>query len=166
MLPCAPASRRPYTLGSVGGSRKERRQGTASIPARESSGKTVVVVDDDLATCNLIGRALGLHGWTVEASTSPEAALQLFYSREPQAAVIDIALGETDGFAMARAFRKIIPATPLIMISSAVSRRMALNVFLGSPAPFFLPKPLDVEALARLLERLHTASSRQAAPTR
>jgi CheY-like chemotaxis protein len=118
--------------------------------------KSVLVVEDDPAIRDLLADAVGheLGAYTVVAPDGAEALVWLERLR-PTVAVLDIALPRMDGVEVARRAKAdpTTRATWLIAISAlspaARVRRRALEAGFGD----FLPKPLDLEQLLRLVHR-------------
>ena len=107
---------------------------------------TALVVDDDPDFCRWVERTLGSEGFDVETTGDPAEAAQRVYSAEPSIVVVDIALGDHDGFAVARRLRNITPGVPLILVSSLDLTR-ATHVYMGLPRPVTITKPIERAAL-------------------
>jgi CheY-like chemotaxis protein len=74
---------------------------------RAADGRAeVLVVDDDLASRDLLRRALGREGWTVaEAENGYEALALLERSTPPAVVVLDLLMAGVDGFQVLAAMR-------------------------------------------------------------
>ena len=116
--------------------------------------RKIVVVDDDPSVLRLLEQTLRGDGWDVDTVSTAAEAVASFYLHEPDAAVIDIALGESDGFVLARRLRDMFPGLPVLLISSEVEAQLATRVYLGTPQPSFLAKPIDTEALRRIVRKI------------
>ena len=116
--------------------------------------RKIVVVDDDPSVLRLLEQTLRGDGWDVDTVSTAAEAVASFYLHEPDAAVIDIALGESDGFVLARRLRDMFPGLPVVLISSEVEAQHAMRVYLGTPQPSFLAKPIDAAVLRRVLRKI------------
>src|SRR5262249_51705034 len=86
---------------------------------------TILVVDDDLDTCELLKAVLEHAGACVLTVHSIEAALNTFRHCPPHAVVADIRLADSDGYALINAIRKINVEykgfTPVVAITGYAS---------------------------------------------
>ena len=120
-------------------------------PSRDTT-RSVVVVDCDATFCAWVESTLTPLGFRVSLAGAADDVSELVRTREPAVAIVEIALGERDGFAVARKIRDEQPWTPLILVSAAANIRRARDVYLGVPRPVFLEKPVDAEDLALAIE--------------
>ena len=127
--------------------RRSRRSSVTSASNR------VVVLDDDPAALLWIEKTLTHRGYEVFATRVAELALQLTYGREPAVAIVDLDLGDYDGFSVARRIRDALPSIPLILISSQVEAHRGRHVYLGLPRPLLLQKPLLADTLVGAIQR-------------
>lgn len=114
--------------------------------------RSVIVIDCDTSFCAWVESALTPLGFRVSLADAADDMAALVKRREPAVAIVEIALGERDGFAVARKIRDEQPWTPLILVSAAANIRRARDVYLGLPRPVFLEKPVDAENLALAIE--------------
>jgi signal transduction histidine kinase/ActR/RegA family two-component response regulator len=126
--------------------------------APELYGRTVLVVDDDATTRELLVTLLGDRGAHVATADSAAAALEWLDSHLPAIMVADIGMPGQDGLSMMRAIRRRpaqrgghVPSIALSAFARAEDRRAALAAgfddYLTKPA-----LPADVlGALGRLL---------------
>jgi CheY-like chemotaxis protein len=87
-------------------------------------------------------------------------------SRRPQVVLTDLAMPNLDGQALARWLRSRFPSLPIILMTGhdldAATNRVLQRTFTA-----ILPKPVDIEALISVLDRLMPIHpNRCAAPTR
>lgn len=121
---------------------------------------TILVVDDDPASQDLIERFLRAEGYRVLVADRGEAALRLAREVHPQAITLDILMPEMDGWAVLAAL-KADPAVadiPVVLVTIVEDRN--LGYALG--AADYLTKPIDREALLRVLRRRRVQAGRQA----
>jgi len=118
-------------------------------------GETVLVVDDEIAVCELVRRVLERQGYEVLAANGGEAALRLFEEHRGiiKAIITDMMMPNVDGPALVRLVRQIDPAARIIGISGAGDTAM-LDKIESLKLAGFLPKPFAVEMLLRLLQKV------------
>ncbi len=66
------------------------------LPVRRA--ETILVVEDDPATREVVGRALEGAGWTVEVAEGGRAGLERLAERLPDAILLDLMMPGLDGF--------------------------------------------------------------------
>ena len=118
-------------------------------------GETVLVVDDEVAVCELIRRVLERQGYQVLAAHGGEAGVRLFKEHRAviKAIVTDMMMPNVDGPALVRLVREIDPAVRILGISGAGDRAM-LDKIESLELAGFLSKPFAVEMLLRLLQKV------------
>jgi CheY-like chemotaxis protein len=133
--------------------------------ATSLKGATVLVVDDDRDTCELLRTIFEINGAQVVVAQSVETAIEAFRRCPAHVLVSDIRLGSSDGFVLVRAIRESNKEyhgfTPAIALTGYASpreeeRAKAAGFHLFITKPF---EPIDlVNAVAKLF-RAPTASS-------
>jgi cobalt-zinc-cadmium efflux system membrane fusion protein len=122
---------------------------------------TILIVDDDAAVRQILGRVLAREGHTVlEAGDSTRAA-ELAERHRPQLAVLDLCLADGDGADLAGRLHARQAGLPLILITG-YPLRLHEKPDLSRPFLRVLTKPVDVTEL-RLA--VNTALSESAMPT-
>jgi two-component system nitrate/nitrite response regulator NarL len=111
-----------------------------------------LIVDDSetfLASARRLLESQGVE--IVGTATSGAEALDLAGALSPDLALVDVELGEEDGFALAGALRSRSPATRVVLISTYGSDEMQ-DLISSSSAIGFLPKSrLSGDAVRALL---------------
>jgi len=117
----------------------------------------ILVVDDDLAVCRSIDRALRLEGYEVQTVASGGEALEVMASHAPDALVLDLGLPDLDGLAVCRRIRSDGDDTPILMLTArdGIDDRFQ---GLDAGADDYLVKPF---ALKELLARLRALLRRR-----
>jgi len=118
----------------------------------------VLVVDDDRAIRDSLGRALELEGYAVELGGDGVEALARLRRAEFDALVLDVMMPGIDGLGVVRVLRADGDRTPVLMLTARVetSDRVA---GLDAGADDYLPKPFELdELLARLRALLRRAA--------
>ena len=117
---------------------------------------TILVVDDDAATRDLLARFLEREGFAVAVAEDGRRGLELARSLRPRAVLLDVTMPQMDGWAVLRAIRADteIGATPIVMVSILDEQHLAFS--LG--ATDYLQKPIDWVSLRQIVERFQPAT--------
>jgi signal transduction histidine kinase/ActR/RegA family two-component response regulator len=124
------------------------------IPAGRLAGTSVLVVDDDADTCEMIGSVLEQAGATVHVAASAEDALAIGVEARPDAIVSDIAMPGQDGYTLMRQLTAALG-------SRAPRAKVAVTAFaapgdrdraLGAGFQRHIAKPFDPLTLVQILE--------------
>ncbi len=112
---------------------------------------TVLVIDDDHATRELLRRTLGREGLRVETAADGVEGLRLARRLQPDVITLDVMMPELDGWSVLSALKADpeLAAIPVIMLTIVDDRRMGFT--LG--ATDYLTKPVDRQRLAALVGR-------------
>jgi two-component system, OmpR family, response regulator MprA len=113
----------------------------------------ILVVDDDLAVCRSIDRALRLEGYEVDAVTSGGEALEAMAVSSPDALVLDLQLPDLDGLQVCRRIRDAGDDTPILMLTARHSIDDRVQG-LDAGADDYLVKPFALEELLARLRAL------------
>ncbi len=118
--------------------------------------KHVLIVDDEVAVCWSLQRALSREGHSVAVAASAEQGLTLARSQRPDAVVLDVRLPGMDGLTALEMLREIAPGVPAIVITAFGNLSTAVKAVEGG-AFDYLTKPFDLgqalDAVRRALAR-------------
>jgi two-component system OmpR family response regulator len=118
----------------------------------------VVVADDEENVRYIAGTALRLDGWTVQPAATGAELLTVLGTRPlPDLIVLDVMLGDADGFELCRRLRRQGLDTPIVFLTARdeVSARVQ-GLSIGGDD--YLTKPFSVEELvARCRLRVRSA---------
>jgi CheY-like chemotaxis protein/two-component sensor histidine kinase len=119
--------------------------------ARLPSRGLVLVIDDDPAVRELLGRHLAKNGYRIETAPSGEAGMRLARELLPDAITLDVLMPHMDGWAVLAAIKadKKLAHIPVIMVSIVDDRKMGFS--LG--AAEYLTKPVNYERLITVLRK-------------
>jgi DNA-binding NtrC family response regulator len=112
----------------------------------------VVVVDDDRAMCELLELGLGKRGFDVRPTTDPRKVLDLLQQGSVEAVVTDLNMPGKSGIELTRQVVGNRPDLPVIVITAFGSMESAIEA-MRAGAYDFVTKPLEVDALAIVLQR-------------
>jgi signal transduction histidine kinase/CheY-like chemotaxis protein len=116
-------------------------------------GSTILVIDDDANVRDLLSRLLQKDGHRVITAEDGPSGLALASKEKPDAITLDVVMpGGMDGWEVLRLLKES-PAThsiPVIMVSVMAEQEHALTLEVED----YLVKPIDVERLARAINRV------------
>jgi len=143
---------------------------TEAAPAqaeRSIGGRRLLIVEDDRDTAESLKMILEANGAEVRIASSGPKALATFASFEPDAVLLDIGLPGMDGYEVARRLRAEF-ASRSVPIVALTGWGRTEDIKRARDAGFddHLVKPVDIDALRRLLSRMRSADPRGAAITR
>jgi CheY-like chemotaxis protein len=136
----------------------ESDAGRPSRPLTEPrlAGSSVLVVDDDQDTRELLVSVLEAAGATVHAAASAAEAFALCLQAKPDAIVSDVAMPEQDGYSLMReveaALGKEAPRVRIALTAFAGQQDRQRAVAAGYQR--HMPKPFDPHELVAALEEL------------
>ncbi|HEY0157027.1 MAG TPA: GAF domain-containing protein [Thermoanaerobaculia bacterium] len=117
---------------------------------------TVLVIDDQQFTRDVVAAILRRTGAAVQTASSVREALQLFLKLEPDVVVCDIAMPEEDGYvflAEVRARADALRKTPILALTAFGRPEDRLRA-LDAGFDGYLKKPVDPGELAESVQRL------------
>ena len=115
--------------------------------------RNILLVDDDKALGELMRDYLSRFGFDLAVRTTPSAGLAALARKQFDAAVFDVMLPETDGFALCKKARAEHPLLPIMMLTARgdiTDRVVGLEI----GADDYLPKPFEPRELAARLQAL------------
>ncbi len=121
------------------------------------------IVDDETNLRWVLGRALEAEGYRVEGFATAEDALVRLAERTPDVLISDIRLPGRDGLALLEELRHGRPDLPVIVVTAHTDLPNALAAY-GGGAFEYLPKPIDLDELAAVLDRALRAREPTALP--
>jgi len=120
----------------------------------ETSHKTILVIDDDIITQNMLKTALANAGYPVRVASTGEEGIRLAKEKPPSVIILDIMMPGLDGGEVARIL-KAAPETkdiPIIFLSSLISEKEE-KVGGRSDMISFLSKPYNRDKLFNEIKR-------------
>lgn len=116
------------------------------------SAGTVLVIDDDPAVRDLIGRFLTREGFRVAVASDGDTGLRLARELRPDAVTLDIIMPGLDGWLVLEAMKADPLLADIPVIITTVVDEHAMGIGLGAAG--YLTKPVDREKLLRVLRRV------------
>jgi CheY-like chemotaxis protein/two-component sensor histidine kinase len=127
----------------------------------------ILIADDNRDALESLETLLTLEGHTVFTALDGEQALAIAADRRPEIALLDIGMAKMDGYAVARAIRKQDWGFALTLVAvtgwgqESDRRRSAESGF-----DMHLVKPVDFEAIRRIIDAIPETRSRAGADKR
>ena len=116
-----------------------------------AEARTVLVIDDDPAASDVIGRMLVRQGLRVEFASNGEDGLRMARERPPKLILLDVLMPGADGWSVLMDLKKDpqVASIPVVMIS--VTEQQDLGF--ASGADDYLVKPVRQESLVRAVAK-------------
>jgi len=143
-----------------------KRRHAPSVEAAQAEGSLVLIAEDHPTNRTLLERLLKLLGYAAVAASNGREALELWRSGRFAMVLTDCNMPEMDGYALARAIRaeeKSGARVPIVACTANASAEDAAEC-IEAGMDDFLAKPVELEALAGVLDRwlpLSDAARRQ-----
>jgi CheY-like chemotaxis protein len=141
----------------------ETREMTSRDAAHALAGVNVLVVEDEPDAREVVGALLEARGAHVLLTGSVAEATESLAHSKPDVIVSDIGMPEVDGLEFARRLRKLSPErggdTPIVALTAYTSAQDRRRSF-EAGYDCHLGKPVDMDELVRVLERLSKQRSR------
>lgn len=120
--------------------------------------KKLLIVDDDPAIQLAVSAFFEVHDYEVICADDVAGGQIAFRSRRPDAAVVDFMLPDGDALTLLERFKAVDPNCPTIVLTGHGSIGKAVQA-IQHGAAHFLTKPLDLPALATVIERALASES-------
>lgn len=112
---------------------------------------SILIVEDDAAFASVLARALRRRGHRVDVAATAEAAWSSAREAPPDAAVIDLKLGEDSGLELIEPLLEIAPAARLLVLTGYASLTTAVTA-IKRGAFNYLAKPADADQILAALD--------------
>ncbi len=111
-----------------------------------------LIVDDEESICWALRRLMSEDGHRVSVASSAEEAFDCVAAETPDLIMLDIRLPGMDGLEALERLKRLIPATPIIIMTAFGNLATAVAA-LGRGAFDYLVKPFDLDQAAALAKR-------------
>lgn len=112
----------------------------------------VLVVDDDEAVCRSLKQTLTSNGFEVDATSSPQEALELLRGNAYDIAIYDLVMPEMDGIELLIETKKINSALPVVMITAFATIESAVEA-MKRGASDYIEKPFRTREILAVVRR-------------
>jgi two-component system response regulator HydG len=132
-------------------------------------GKKVLIIDDDMDLCMLLGKLLSRNGYDTDAAYTGAKGIAKFQEKKFDAVICDYRLGDMEGKNVLIELKKLDPSVVVLIITGYSDIKTAVELIkLG--ALDYITKPLIPDEVLGILNKAFTepqkkASSDMAAPT-
>ena len=115
---------------------------------------SLLLVDDDITFCEVLGAALEKRGFAVTVAHSVEQAIPLAESNPPEFAVVDLKMGGVPGLVLVKLLHGLDPNTRIVVLTGYASIATTVEAIkLG--ATQYLAKPANADEIVAAFN--HTA---------
>jgi signal transduction histidine kinase/ActR/RegA family two-component response regulator len=142
-------------------------QGSNAVADRSLAGISVLVVDDDQESRDVVAAHLREHEAVVLTADSAAHAFDVLQHERIDVLLADIAMPDEDGYSLLRRVRALqpaaaarIPAAALTALARADDRRRALR----AGFQLHMSKPIEAASLVAAVSELYDRASRQSRP--
>jgi DNA-binding NtrC family response regulator len=109
-----------------------------------------LLVDDDVAVRESLGRVLAIQGWRVVIAANGEEALERLAEQQPDLMITDLRMADVSGWDLLFHEKMQRPNLPIFVITALPPAAVeGADHF----ATEFFPKPLDLDALVTAIHR-------------
>jgi two-component system response regulator HydG len=127
--------------------------------------KRILIIDDDMDMCNLLGRFLQKKGFETDASHSGNKGIAKFKESKFDVVLCDFRLGDKEGREVLKEIKQIDPYAVVIIITGYSDIKTAVDV-IKSGAFDYITKPLIPEEVVNVISRaLQQPSESTGSPT-
>jgi len=107
---------------------------------------SLLLVDDDVVFCQVLGRAMEKRGYAVTVAHNVEEAIPLAKTNPPEYAVVDLKMNGASGLSLVQVLHELDPATRIVMLTGYASIATAVEAIkLG--ATQYLAKPANADEI-------------------
>ena len=114
------------------------------------AGEKLLLVDDDEAFLQVMGRALRRRGFEVLPAMTADEALAAARRHAPTKAVVDLKLEESSGLDLVPELKALVPGMVIVILTGYASIATTVTAIKRGAADY-LPKPVGVDEVVRAL---------------
>ena len=127
-------------------------------------GETALLIDDDVALCEMLREYLGKHGWNVRTAHSGLAGIQDAQQTPVDLIVLDVMLPDLDGYEVLRRLQPSVRAGILMLTARGEEIDRIVGLELG--ADDYLAKPFNPRELLARMRAITRRSGQHDTPVR
>jgi DNA-binding NtrC family response regulator len=116
--------------------------------------KHILSVDDEADIRELLQEALTIKGYRVSTAAEPVAARKIVKEDPPNLIIMDFQIEQGDGFVLIEEFRKLAPATPILLLTGAVFDRKVVSETIEKKVSAYLDKTASLHTIVSQIQRL------------
>jgi len=127
-------------------------------------GETALLIDDDVALCEMLQEYLGKHGWNVRTAHSGISGIQEAQQAPVDLIVLDVMLPDLDGYEVLRKLQPAVRAGVLMLTARGEEIDRIVGLEMG--ADDYLAKPFNPRELLARMRAIARRYSRSESTTR
>lgn len=112
----------------------------------------ILVVEDDLDSCELLGEVLHDAGYSIDMAHSGPEALAMAAQRRPDVVVSDLQMPGFDGLELTRRMHAADPDLPVVLTTGVENTKDVITAAQGYGAVACLKKPMSLEELLWVID--------------
>jgi chemosensory pili system protein ChpA (sensor histidine kinase/response regulator) len=127
---------------------------------------SVLIVDDNVDFCHLLGRLIQRQGFGATCITSGEDALTYLAAHVPELMILDVMMPKMDGLEVLTAVRADarLKAMPVVMFSALADPALRQRALAAGANDWWLKAAIDFSAISQRLAPYVKASEKSSAP--
>ena len=129
------------------------RDSRGTLPATAHSRVSLLIIDDNQASLDLLSSALAQPGLEILTASDPEDGLDLACSRHPHIVLTDLVMPRLSGLDVLERIMEADPATDVILMTAHYSAESAVEA-IKKGASDYLNKPLSLPTLRERVGKL------------
>ncbi len=118
--------------------------------------KQLLIVDDDRSVCQALRKLLEVEGYKVFTAYDAAEAIEQFRHQAIDLVVLDVNLGDDDGWAVFQTMVGIKPFVPTVVVTAEFGQRERA---IAAGVEALIEKPIDVPSFLQLIDILLTETS-------
>jgi DNA-binding NtrC family response regulator len=126
--------------------------------------KHILSVDDEPDIRELLQEVLTIKGYRVSTAAEAEQARKIVKEDPPQLIIMDFQIEEGDGFVLIEEFKRLAPATPILLLTGAVFDRQVVRDTIQKKVAGYLDKTASLSMIVSEIQRLLGDPQDTAAP--
>jgi two-component system response regulator (stage 0 sporulation protein F) len=115
--------------------------------------ETILIVDDDIDSSTSLERAISNTGYATRRADDGFLAIRIVKTESVDLVMLDVNLPGMNGILTLHEMKMIRPRLPVIMMTAHPTRQL-MQEALEEGAASFVPKPLNLDYLRRVLQEL------------
>ena len=130
------------------------------MPAPANPALSVLIIDDNAKSLELLSSALAQPGLEILTASDPEQGLDLVYNKHPQIVLTDLVMPHLSGMEVLERIMEFDPSTEVILMTAHYSTESAVEA-IKKGASDYLNKPISIAALRERVGKLIEEARKQ-----
>ena len=116
--------------------------------------KKILIIDDEVAICDLLLVLLNANGYNVKISNSGKEGIALAKQWSPNLIILDIMMPGMSGYMVAKHFSydNQLSNIPILLLTATAN--LAGNIMLEMPTKYRITKPFDSDELVQMIHKI------------